>query len=257
MLFYSISMANLTNICASLTCFYIFGFYHNLYYTLCITYMAYCQLNNKIMGLCKLLSVCMHVTNIPNARFYNISQPVPHRAFGAQYFSPVPLPITEEVNYIEYSQPADLYYIMKETGSCFNYIFPRIPVKSELHIDRWKFHLKDYHNPLLVQFLEFGFPLGLFSTSHLQSEPYNHASANNFPDDVAHYLQTEIQHKAIWGPYDNPPIPLHLSPFLSRPKPNSDHRHMIIDLSWPKGHSVNSATCTNIHVNAACALSYN
>ena len=72
---------------------------------------------------------------------------------------------------------------------------------------------------------------------------------------MAHYFETKIKHKALWGAYDTPPIPLHLSPFLSRPKPNSDHRRMIIDLSWPKGHSDNSATCTNIHVNAACALS--
>ena len=77
-----------------------------------------------------------------------------------------------------------------------------------------------------------------------------------FPEDVDHYLATEIKHKAIWGPYDSPPIPLYVSPFLSKPKPNSDHRRMIIDLSWPKGHSVNSATCTNIHVKAACALCY-
>ena len=100
------------------------------------------------------------------------------------------------------------------------------------------------------------FPLGLFSRSQLHSEPYNHSSANNFPEDVAHYLQTEVDHKAIWGPHVTPPITLHTSPFLSRPKPDNAHRRMIIDLSWPKGAIVNSATCTNIHVNAACALSY-
>ena len=145
--------------------------------------------------------------------------------------------------------------IVEETNSYFNYIAPRIPVQSELNIDRWKFHLQAYPNPLWLHYLEFWFPLGLFSCSE-HCEPYNNASANNFPGDVTHYLQTELRHTTVWGPYDSPPIPLHTTPFLSRPKPSSEHRRMIIDLSWPKGAIVNSATCTNIHVNASFALSY-
>ena len=115
-----------------------------------------------------------------------------------------PYPRNQDVNCIEYDQPADLFQIMKATGSCFNYIAPRIPVKSELTIERWKFHFKGYPIQLLIQFLEFGFPLGLFSRSQLHSEPYNHALANNFPEDAAHYLQTEVDHKAICLPSYSP-----------------------------------------------------
>ena len=97
------------------------------------------------------------------------------------------IPPNLDVNYVDYDHPADLFKIMKATGSCFNYIAPRIHVKSELHIERWKFHLQGYPNPLLIHFLEF--PLGLFSRSQLHSEPYNHALANNFPEDVAHYYK--------------------------------------------------------------------
>ena len=32
----------------------------------------------------------------------------------------------------------------------------------------------------------------------------------------------------------------HISPFMSRPKPDSDRRRVIIDLSWPVGESVNA-----------------
>ena len=91
----------------------------------------------------------------------------------------------------------------------------------------------------------------------MHSEPYNHPSAESYPQDVQYYLATEIRHKAIWGPYVHPPLPgFHTSPFLSRPKPNSAHRRMIVDLSWPKGASVNYATSSHIHMNSACALTY-
>ena len=90
---------------------------------------------------------------------------------------------------------------MQSTGSQFHYIYPRIPVKSELHIDRWKHYLKDYPNPLLIHFPEFGFPLGILGRSNLHSEPYNYPSTQNYPQDVEYYLQTEISHKAIWGPW--------------------------------------------------------
>ena len=146
---------------------------------------------------------------------------------------------------------------MQATGSQFNYIHPRVPVKSELNINTWKYYLQDYYNPLLLHFLEFGFPLGILSRRQLKSESYNHPSAENFPQDVDYYLQTEIGHQAIWGRYDHPPLDsFHTSPFLSRPKPNSTHRRMIVDLSWPKGASVNFATSSHIHMNAACALTY-
>ena len=83
------------------------------------------------------------------------------------------------------------------------------------HIQRWKHYLHSYSNPLLIHYLyEFGFPLGIFGRNNLQSEPYSHPSAQNFPQNVENYLSTEIRHKAIWGPYTSPPLAtFHTSPF--------------------------------------------
>ena len=47
------------------------------------------------------------------------------------------------------------------------------------------------------------------------------------------------------GPFDVPPFSLHISPFLTREKPGSDTRRTIIDLSWPKLHSVNDGVLNN------------
>ena len=60
----------------------------------------------------------------------------------------------------------------------------------------------------------------------------NHSSAVDFPNDIITYLGEEIQHGAIIGPFDKCPIPeCHFSPFMTRHKPNSINRRVIVDLS--------------------------
>ena len=102
-----------------------------------------------------------------------------------------------------------------------------------------------------MEFLQFGFPVGS------PSSMYNHTSGEQFSDDIDHYLTTEIAHRALYGPYDHPPISgLHLSPMITRPQPTSTHRRVIIDLSWSLGQSVNAPLSSSIHVNFVCSLPY-
>ena len=78
------------------------------------------------------------------------------------------------------------------------------------------------------------------------SQEINHKSALNYPDHVETYLQEEIDHKAIFGLYKNSPIEnLHIGPLMTREKPNSVNRRVIIDLSWPHGGSVNAGVPTD------------
>ena len=54
------------------------------------------------------------------------------------------------------------------------------------------------------------------------------------------YLHEEISHGCILGPFKNNPVKsAHHSPFMSRDKPGSQNRRVIIDLSWPKGYTTN------------------
>ena len=89
---------------------------------------------------------------------------------------------------------------------------------------------------------------------NLKSDPTNHPSAEKFPDHVEHYLKEEISHKAIIGPFDKPPIPLHTSPFMTREKSDSTNRRVIVDLSWPKGQRVNDFVCPDKYVDLDFAL---
>ena len=92
-------------------------------------------------------------------------------------------------------------------------------------------------------FVKYGFPLDVIDKPKLKSELLNHRSALEYPEHVEHYIQEEISHEAMAGPFEEPPFDLHISPFMTRDKSSSDKRRCIIDLSWPKNYSVNS----NLH----------
>ena len=63
----------------------------------------------------------------------------------------------------------------------------------------------------------------------LQSTNVNHSSAIKYSDHVSAYIQTEMPYGAFYGPFAHPPFKCHISPFLTRDKPNSDKRRVILD----------------------------
>ena len=61
----------------------------------------------------------------------------------------------------------------------------------------------------------------------------------------------------ILGPFKQPPIyHLYTSPFMTWDKPNSVHRRVIIDLSWPLGESVNAGVPTDKYLGTEFILTY-
>ena len=84
----------------------------------------------------------------------------------------------------------------------------------------------------------------------------NHTSANQFKADVDAYIKEELDHGAIYGPFDNLPFPVHVSPLMTREKQNSTTRRTIVDLSWPKGVSVNDFVHKYKYLDTYFALQY-
>ena len=64
--------------------------------------------------------------------------------------------------------------------------------------------------------------------------------SNNFLVHVGNYLGIKLNRGAIAGPYNSPPFAndTHISPFVSKPKADSENRRIIIDLSWPLQDSI-------------------
>ena len=106
---------------------------------------------------------------------------------------------------------------------------------------KWKSYLQDYWDWQLPLLIKYGFPLDYNRCYNIQSEKINHKSALQYTSHVDIYLTDEMNHVAMLGPFKDPPFEkLYTSPFVTREKSSSDKRRVIIDLSWPKGQSVNS-----------------
>ena len=123
-----------------------------------------------------------------------------------------------------------------------NYKLARFPIQSGLNIQAWRHHLKGYYNKKLLEYLTYGFPLSLHTDTCLNNTSVaNHYSAKQFPADIKLYLDKEISLGAILGPFPDITFQkFHCSPLLTRPKDNGKRR-VILDLSFPKGASVNDA----------------
>ena len=122
-----------------------------------------------------------------------------------------------------------------------NYPGMRIPLPSVLN---WKYiekHIGSYHEGRLIDYLKFGFPLGLQGREGIRSNATaNHHSAIAYADDIDKFISKELQEKDILGPFNEIPHPQFTwSPLMTRPK--GEGRRVILDLSYVE-NSVNNAT---------------
>ena len=136
-----------------------------------------------------------------------------------------------------------IYDTVRATGVP-NFLQARVPLPHQLCISQWRHYLHGHTNLSLVDFLEFGFPVGFDPVHPLESTERNHGSSLQYPDHVQAYLAHEVACHAMLGPFPSPPFwPWsHLNPIMTRPKKDSTDRRVILDLSWPIHASVNDGT---------------
>ena len=137
-----------------------------------------------------------------------------------------------------------------------NFLKSRIPVPTQLNPQRWYFHLQDYWDKQLPDLITYGFPLDFDRNSILQSTYQNHTSAIQHKDQIEKYITEELNYGAIYGPFQQLPFSVHISPLMTRPKQNTDKRRTIMDLSWPKGASINSSIHKFRYLDTYFSLSY-
>ena len=113
------------------------------------------------------------------------------------------------------SSPLELHKLIRQSG-CSNVLGICVPVDSNLNIDAWKSHFYHYWNKQIVDLPEFVFPLDFNRSTVSCATEDNYASATQFATHVKSYIQVEIKHGAMLGPFDNKPIDLHISPFTAR-----------------------------------------
>ena len=147
------------------------------------------------------------------------------------------------------------HFMIKATGLP-NYLACTIPIRSYLKCQNWSKYLHSYWDRQLVDLLTFGFLWDFNGQTQLISTEENHASLVQNPLHVEKYIMDELQHQAILGPFDKKPIPSHISPLMVRDKQDSDNKRTIMDLSWPKGQSVNDGARKDIYLGMKYILRY-
>ena len=161
---------------------------------------------------------------------------------------------TAVVQSVSKADPLTLHQIIKASGK-YNFKHCQIYIKSQLNPNAWDELLKGYWDTQLPLLIRFGFPLDFDRKTPLESHLENHNSAKDFPQDVSAYLEEERTYDAILGPFDAPPLPnLYTSPFMTRDKPHSKNRRVIVDLSFPQGRSVNAGSVQNVYLNTPFLL---
>ena len=154
--------------------------------------------------------------------------------------------------------PVLLYKYVKSFG-CPNFLGARVQVNFTINLDLVDKLCQDYWDWHLPLFLRFGFPMDFRGDiSQLRNDCFAHTSASEFPEHVTSYLLEERKHGAIYGPFLQKPFgeDTHISPFITRNKPGSSKRRVIIDLSWPQEASVNHFTKSNEYMGTAFKLAY-
>ena len=151
-------------------------------------------------------------------------------------------------------QLAILYDSVTHTGK-YNFQQARLPVPSELNIAVWRKHLLDYHDVIVCEFLEFGWPVNYVAPYPPMPALSNHTSAIAFPAAMTEYINTEsIQHKALIGPFSGVPFTsFQTSPLMSRPRKDPSKRRIILDLSFPD-RSVNDGIPSDVYLGVPYKL---
>ena len=133
-----------------------------------------------------------------------------------------------------------------------NYLGARIPLShTSLNIKNWHELLMDYPHREIVQFLEFGFPLGLQQEPVLESSLKNHSSSYQYYDFVDDFFRVGLEQREIAGPCRVPPFPcVHVSPLMTAPKkPGS--RRAVFDATFGT-YSLNNNTPKDIFMDEKC-----
>ena len=84
----------------------------------------------------------------------------------------------------------------------------------------------------------------------------NHPSAQEHPDTISQFIETELAKGGIAGPFTRNPLisDLTISPLMTVPKRGTSKRRVVHDLSFPPGRSVNSGIDNDLFLGQSYTL---
>ena len=131
-------------------------------------------------------------------------------------------------------------------------------ISTPLNLHHWSCSLESYPNRALADFflqgISEGFRIGFsYGSNHLKPSKSNLAGARSHPNVVEDYLQSEVSLRRVAGPFLSSLLPnCQISRFGVIPKNRQPGKwRLIVDLSHPKGKSVNDGIAKDL-----CSLKY-
>ena len=135
-------------------------------------------------------------------------------------------------------ETARIYDTVKSSGR-HNHEHAHIKLPTALNIEVWKAECTGHpQDREVMQGIQHGFPIQYAGPPIYESQGgQNHASATNYPAHIQSYIEEEIAHGAMEGPFPSPPFTpwCVVSPLMTREKADSHKRRIIVDLSFPEG----------------------
>ena len=124
-----------------------------------------------------------------------------------------------------------------------------------LKVDRWRYHLIGYEDVEIIQFIEFGFPLGLSPLPELECSNRNHGSAYMWYDHVDKFVCTEVTEGGLAGPFKKAPWwNSIISPLMTAHKKVMDRR-TVFDATYGE-KSLNNSTPSDNFMGMPCKYTF-
>ena len=135
----------------------------------------------------------------------------------------------------------------------------RIPIKTNWNVPLLEDLLRGYQDSEITEWMKYGWPIGRLPTlPNPQITFKNHKGATEYPEALDKYILKETSHDAIIGPLDVIPFDqfVGISPLSTTPKKDSNERRIILDLSFPPGHSVNDGIVKDNYLGFQAKLEF-
>ena len=142
------------------------------------------------------------------------------------------------------------------SGGTPNYLGARIPLEhTTFDLPFWRKKLIGYENIEILQYLEFGFPLGLKDSPSLSPVLANHGSSYQYYPWLDKFFAGGLIKGGVTGPCGSSPFsnPM-VSPLMTAPKKPSDRR-AVYDASYSQ-YSLNNATPSDNYLGERCHYTY-
>ena len=185
-------------------------------------------------------------------------------------FTDKALPTPEHVLSVNEEFTADYYIALhnitaapgiKADGTMYssftpNHLGARVKMPHvKLRIDRWRHHLLGYEHSELVQYMEYGFPLGLSSLPDLESCTRNHGSAYMWYKHVDKFICNEVTEGGMTGPFRKAPWwDTIVSPLMTAHK-KVKSRRTVFDATFGD-KSLNNATPSDSYMGLPCKYTF-